>query len=448
VAAGTTVGPNALWLWGTGSVDTNGTTTFSLTLNSAVAVGDIIAIGIVAGNSAGLTSLTDSAGNVWTGTGNVQNPFASIQQLIFQTIATHSASAGTDVITCVTNVNVNVTFEMQVFHATPAIGYVALFDQQSKSTGTSTTPSSGTVNTSFPNEVLWGFCTQNSTNVTAFESGWTGQFIGNGGGNEYINQSALQTSIAATFTINTSAQWGAMLMSWGLGKSPVVQSANFQGSQSSTTIALAFTNAQTKGNCNAIGLLWASNIIASVPVSIVDSTGNTYNLVQTNASGVVGFRTCWVWEAHNIGSASAGANTVTITMSRDSDGLIPVILIQEITGVGLINPVRSSTIQDNVSSGTPSATLTGTVAKDIIFSFCSASTGGSQVTGFVTPMVQTQDVFYTTGVDVTVQTAACISIGGSVTASTGAATNYDIVLIAFFPLLVFNPTDAIFFGMT
>jgi len=67
-------------------------------------------------------------------------------------------------------------------------------------------------------------------------------------------------------------------------------------------------------------------------------------------------------------------------------------------------------------------------------------------------MLQIQSSFYSGGLNNTDQTGIGISLGGSISTTTGVSASWDMVSIAFIPVPasqgIVYPTDAIFFGMT
>ena len=89
-----------------------------------------------------------------------------------------------------------------------------------------------------------------------------------------------------------------------------VQGNSADTNVSATTRTAVFSSAQTAGNCNvvAIGVFGSSATINSV----VDTKGNAYSVIKTQANGTL--TTFWIYAATNIAVATAGSNTVTVTL--------------------------------------------------------------------------------------------------------------------------------------
>jgi hypothetical protein len=97
----------------------------------------------------------------------------------------------------------------------------------------------------------------------------------------------------------------------GGGPQAYVQSASSDTNTSSTTRTATFSSAQTAGNANivAIGVVLINTAVSSV----TDSKGNSYSRITSKANGSVS--NLEIWAATNIAVATAGSNTVTVTLS-------------------------------------------------------------------------------------------------------------------------------------
>jgi hypothetical protein len=121
-------------------------------------------------------------------------------------------------------------------------------------------------------------------------------------------------SQSAYYTYSQSAYY-AYSQSAYVSQSPIafVQSASIQGSGTgATTLAKAYTSAETAGDFNIIVVGW-NDSVASVNVNAVtDSLGNAYALALGPTRGTNG-QTQSIYYAKNI---QGGANTVTVTFNQ------------------------------------------------------------------------------------------------------------------------------------
>jgi hypothetical protein len=138
-------------------------------------------------------------------------------------------------------------------------------------------------------------------------------------------------------------------------------SVTFPGSDYATSIARAFTSANTAGNLIAVAVSWDG----TATVSCADTQGNAYVVAITrfDSTNRQSLAVCY---AANV---TAGANTVTATFSGASSWRR--MLIHEYRGVALVNPV--DVVAGNVANGTTAANAitstvgVTTVAGDLIF---------------------------------------------------------------------------------
>jgi hypothetical protein len=129
------------------------------------------------------------------------------------------------------------------------------------------------------------------------------------------------------------------------------------------TVMVNFTNPQTTGNLNIVVVGW--NDATATVTSVTDSLGNSYQLAVGPTTDGGGNLTQSIYYAANIGSAGAGANTVTVTFSRAA--IYPDIRIIEFSGVGTLSPVDVTAGAGGNSATSSSGPATTTNGYDLIF---------------------------------------------------------------------------------
>ena len=129
-----------------------------------------------------------------------------------------------------------------------------------------------------------------------------------------------------------------------------------------TTVTVTFTAAQSAGDLNVVAVGW--NDGAAAVSAVTDACGNTYALAvgPTVQKGVASQS---IYYAKNIASASAGANSVTVTFNIAA--VNPDIRILEYSGADPSNPVDITAAGHGNSATSSSATVTTTNATDLIF---------------------------------------------------------------------------------
>ena len=199
-----------------------------------------------------------------------------------------------------------------------------------------------------------------------------------------------------------------------------------------------FGNAQTAGNCNVIFV--AMEFANSTLVSCVDTVGNPYELVDfvygtsPEISGAV-------YVAFNIGAASAGANTVTVTWSGGVGS--PEVYALEIGGgVGAVDVHTTATFNPTT---TPSISDTTLAATTLLLAYCYCDGSGvvndSQGSGW------SQDASSISGYGSQVQYRN-VSSAGPYTASCTTSDNQSVMVFVSLKASG-TPTygNAIFFDM-
>lgn len=162
-----------------------------------------------------------------------------------------------------------------------------------------------------------------------------------------------------------------------------VNSATPQGSAS--VITATFTGAQTAGDLNIVVI--GRNNSTSLVATVTDSKGNTYN----NIGGPVGtnLRQTIAW-AKNISAATAGSNTVTVTL--DSPAPFPDVRILEYSGIDTVSPLDTGASAAGSAAGAASSgPALMTNANDLIFGAGSTAGSFSAVGAGFANRITTQD---------------------------------------------------------
>jgi hypothetical protein len=128
------------------------------------------------------------------------------------------------------------------------------------------------------------------------------------------------------------------------------------------TVSATFVSAQTAGNFNVISIGWADS--TTIVNGVTDSRGNVYSLA-VGPTRNTGNATQYIYYAKNIVSASAGANTVTVTLSAASVTW-PELRIAEYSGIDTSNPFDGAVGNSGSSSTSSSGNLTTTNANDLL----------------------------------------------------------------------------------
>jgi YD repeat-containing protein len=174
----------------------------------------------------------------------------------------------------------------------------------------------------------------------------------------------------------------------GTTSAPVI--AYVQGtsanSSSSGSLSKAYASAQVAGDLNVVIVSW--NDGTSTVSSVTDSKGNTY--VSAFAPTVdPGTASEQIYYAKNIGSATAGSNTVTVTYSKTVP--YPEIRILEYSGIDTVNPFDvgaggygTGATQNSGSLTTTSPNEVLVASNDLSGESTAAGTGYTQ--RFVTPV--------------------------------------------------------------
>jgi len=226
----------------------------------------------------------------------------------------------------------------------------------------------GTTNShaSAPNVLDANGITQWSTSPGAAQ-GWVGIDAGaaclltrvrlspNGGYEDGSLNATMQAANEATFSVVSG-------VAFAQGK------ANHINGTNNASVTANFTNAQTAGNTNVIFVGFSASAVIS---GVTDTSGNTYNLVSGPSGSV--HLSCYV--ASNILAATAGANTVTVAFSVNSD--FPDIHALEYSNI-VASPFDAASNNSGTGTAVDSGNLTTTNANDILICYLAGS--GSPVT--------------------------------------------------------------------
>ena len=152
-------------------------------------------------------------------------------------------------------------------------------------------------------------------------------------------------------------------------------------------VRVTYTAAQVAGDLNVIVVGW--NDSTAAVKAVTDSRGNTYALA-VGPTVQSGYASQSIYYAKNIVSATAGANTVTVTFA--SAATSPDIRILEYSGADPSNPVDVTSANSGSSAISSSGAAKTTNATDLIFSanLVQTSTTGP-CSGFTKRMLTTPD---------------------------------------------------------
>jgi fibronectin type 3 domain-containing protein len=161
-----------------------------------------------------------------------------------------------------------------------------------------------------------------------------------------------------------------------------VKSATPKGSP--TSVAVAFTSAQTAGNLNVVAIGWGET--TRTISSVTDSKGNSYVLAAPLTRNTNGGLSHAIYYAKNIAAAAAGTNTVTVTFSGGASD--PDLRILEYRGADASTPVDVTST--GTGSGTTSTTpaVTTTTPSDLLFAANVVTTKSTAAgTGFTSRII-------------------------------------------------------------
>jgi hypothetical protein len=138
-----------------------------------------------------------------------------------------------------------------------------------------------------------------------------------------------------------------------------VQGNSSASSASRSTITVTYQAAQNAGDLNVVAIGW-SNRAATIR-SVTDTKGNTYAL----AVGPTATGTQAIYYAKNVQAATAGSNTVTVTLSTSAPWTD--VRIVEYGGIDTTSPLDGAVAASGTGTITSSGPLTTTNAHNLLF---------------------------------------------------------------------------------
>ncbi|HTV13983.1 MAG TPA: Ig domain-containing protein [Acidobacteriaceae bacterium] len=138
------------------------------------------------------------------------------------------------------------------------------------------------------------------------------------------------------------------------------------------SVAVAFTSANTAANTIVVCAgAWSGGTVGSL--SVTDTQGNTYTLIQTDNSDYANQSTVSVWYAANI---KAGANTVTVS---GATGSAIDVIVAEYSGPATSGPLSASSVAVAVGSTVSAAAVTPTSGNEafLLYGYDQTNAGDS-----------------------------------------------------------------------
>lgn len=144
---------------------------------------------------------------------------------------------------------------------------------------------------------------------------------------------------------------------------PVQNAYSTPQSTAISTVSEAYPGAQTAGDLNVVAIGYGDTAGTTTISSVTDTKGNTYSLASglTRGTGIAQS----VYYCSNIASATAGANTVTVTFSGNIQ--YPDLRISEFTGYATSSSVDVTAAASGSATSASSGSATTTNATDLIF---------------------------------------------------------------------------------
>jgi len=127
------------------------------------------------------------------------------------------------------------------------------------------------------------------------------------------------------------------------------------------TVPVAYRLAQTAGDLNVVVVGW--NDSTATVSSVRDTSGNAY-ILAVGPTVQTGVATQAIYYAKNISTASAGANTVTVTFTAAA--IYPDIRIAEYSGLDTVNPLDVAVGAQGSGTSSNSGAITTTNANDLL----------------------------------------------------------------------------------
>jgi len=173
------------------------------------------------------------------------------------------------------------------------------------------------------------------------------------------------SNVTATYGVTATVSDGVLSNSqtftWTVSLGSAFVQANYAAPQSSQgTVTVPFNAAQTAGNLNVVVVGWNDTVRHVQSVS--DTNGNVYLLAV--GPTVTGALSQSIYYATNIGAATAGSNSVSVTF--DGAANMPDIRIAEYRGIDPMSPVDVVAAAQGSSTLSDSGSVTTGHANDVL----------------------------------------------------------------------------------
>jgi hypothetical protein len=318
-----------------------------------------------------VSSVTDTAGNTYSvAVGPIRGSSDTLYIFYAKNIA--SSAAGNEVTVTFNQVTNWVWVELLEY---AGLNTSNPFDAASSATGTSATATGGNLVTTNACDLLIS-ATAQSDNVTSIGAGYNlrADTWGNFVQDRVVSSTGTYTS---TSTISNSGNWETGFVAFK--KSSGTQALNsirriqdnfdpyYTPTRSTTSVP--YPAPQTAGNLNVVVVSWWDT--TGTVSSVTDTSGNTYTLVAGPIRGTG--LTHYIYYAKNIASASAGGNSVTVTLSASKQLSVGIL---EYTGLSTTSPLDQATSSTAYTASPNSGSVTTTAAHELILGIITSSSNG------------------------------------------------------------------------
>jgi hypothetical protein len=205
---------------------------------------------------------------------------------------------------------------------------------------------------------------------------------------------------------------------------------NFLSQSSASTASVNFSSAQGAGDLNVVVIGWIGSA-SNAPSSVSDSENNTYTLAvgPTRYGGLAEA----IYYAANIKAASAGSNSVTVTMN----GSVSYLDVQttEYSGIVTSNPLDGAIGSGGTALAMSSGSVTTSNANDLLI-------GDVYLNGGVTSVGSGYTLRQTTNFGSILEDEVVSATGNyAATATQGSAGNWIMQVAAFKAATISAPTN-------
>jgi hypothetical protein len=340
----------------TGAVSSINTATHTSNYIGAQTAGNLNVVSIlIPGTTNTVSSVTDTAGNTYT---KAIGPVRSANDTLYIYYAKNIASstAGNEVTVTLGSNSINAWIDLSEYKGIDTTSPV----DGTPVSGTSTTTAIATssLTTTHACDLLYASTAgQGSVVVTG-----TGFRMKSDGWGDVVQDRVVSStgSYSSTMTYDSGSSATAMVAfkkNTGTLTQNSIRKAqwNYSGVGNwVTTQTVPFISAQASGNLNVVVIQSYDNTMTVS--SVTDTSGNTY----TKASGPirVSSLTQYIYYAKNIAAASAGANTVTVTLGGASPVSTMILEYQGLSTTSPLDQVASATSTGNANLNSGSVTTT------------------------------------------------------------------------------------------